>query len=109
MTTSKRPECTNSTDPPIPNDTALFLIRDAVARRRELIYGRLNDNGGTCALGAFWDDNPGTTLKNALIEEVATVNDSLGPDASPKERWKKVNGWLRWKLRVMAAAARAKK
>ncbi len=36
-----RPECGNSSGRAIPDDTALFLIRDAVARRRSLIHGRL--------------------------------------------------------------------
>jgi len=39
-----------------------------------------------------------------LIDEVATVNDSLPKNATPKERWKKVMSWLRWKIRVMAVA-----
>ena len=42
------------------------------------------------------------TLKSSLIDEVAAVNDSLGPGASAKERWKKVNEWLRFKIAKLA-------
>ena len=99
-----RPECkTSYGGKSIPYDTALYLIRDSVARRRSLIFGKLNDGkGGHCAIGSFWQDNPGTILTSALVDEVAAVNDSVPPSATPHERWKKVNSWLRWKIRVLA-------
>jgi hypothetical protein len=94
-----RPECGTTTEPALPDDTALFLIRDSVARRRSLIYGRLNDgHGDHCAIGAFWADNPKAALNARLIDEVAAVNDSIPPTATPRERWKKVNSWLRFKI-----------
>jgi hypothetical protein len=99
----KRPECSNSKEPAISDETALFLIRDSVARRRVLIHGRLHDGRGHhCAIGSFWADNPNVTLNSSLIDEVATVNDSVPPSATPQERWKKVNSWLRFKLRMLA-------
>lgn len=83
----------------LPNDTALFLIRDSVARRKRLIYGRLHGpDGDHCALGTFWEDNPKAVLNTSLIDEVAAVNDSVPPSATPQERWKKVNSWLRFKI-----------
>jgi hypothetical protein len=98
-----RPECKNSNEPAIPDSTALYLIRDSVAKRRSLIHGRLHDGQGRhCAIGCFWTDNPKATLRSSLIDEVAAVNDSIPPTATPHERWKKVNGWLRWKLKVLA-------
>lgn len=100
-----RPECrtARSDDAPVLSDeTALYLIRDSVARRRSLIYGKLHDgNGGHCAIGSFWADNPRAVLHASLIEEVAAVNDSVPTSATPQERWKKVNSWLRWKLRLL--------
>lgn len=88
----------------LPDDTALFLIRDSVAHRRSLIYGRLHDgNGMHCAIGAFWTDNPNMYLNHALIDEVAAVNDSVPPSATPHERWKKVNEWLRFKIASLTA------
>ena len=103
-----RPECGNSTRPALSDETALYLIRDSVARRRELIFGRLHDGyGAHCAIGAFWEDNPKATLNSSLIDEVAAVNDSVPPGATSHERWRKVNSWLRWKIRILANAAKA--
>ena len=87
------------------DDTALYLIRESVARRRSLIFGRLHDGEGHhCALGAFWNDNPKAALNVSLIDEVAAVNDSIPKTATAHERWKKVNSWLRWKIAVLAGA-----
>lgn len=102
-----RPECGTATiGTALADDTALFLIRDSVAKRRSLIHGRLHDGGGHhCAIGAFWADNPKATLRSSLIDEVAAVNDSVPPTATPHERWKKVNEWLRWKIKVLSGVA----
>ena len=99
-----RPECsTSKRGDAMPDDTALYLIRDAVMKRRGLIGGRLHDGAGNhCAVGCFWADNPNVALHAALIDEVAAVNDSVPATATPQERWKKVTGWLRWKLNVLA-------
>ena len=98
-----RPECqTTYNEDAIPRDTALFLIRDAVDRRKGLIYGKLDGPGGHCAMGAFWHDNPKLIVSTSLVDEVAAVNDSLGPYATPRERWLKVRSWLRLKLRMLA-------
>lgn len=98
-----RSECRNSGRPALSDDTALFLIRDSVAKRRGLIHGRLHDGRGHhCAIGAFWDDNPLASLNSSLVDEVAAVNDSVPPTATMRERWQKVNSWLRWKIRVLA-------
>ncbi len=85
----------------LPDDTALFLIRDSVARRRILIHGRLHRGNRHCAIGAFFSDNPNAILHSLLIDEVAAVNDSM-PNATQQQRWKKVNEWLRWKIKTMA-------
>lgn len=45
-----------------------------------------------------------STTRKPLSDEVATINDSIPASATPQERWKKVNSWLRWKLRVLATA-----
>lgn len=102
-----RPECVTSRggDPALCDATALYLIRDAVAKRRTLIYGRLNDGlGHHCAMGAFWADNPKAIVHSSVVDEVAAVNDSIPPTATAQERWKTVNSWLRWKLRVLEVA-----
>jgi hypothetical protein len=97
-----RPECRTASGDAMPDDTALFLIRSSVSRRRELIFGSLHDGyGNHCAIGAFWEDNPKVILHSSLIDEVAAVNDSVPPMATPKERWKKVNSWLRFKIAAL--------
>lgn len=105
---SLRPECKDARydSVALSDETALFLIRDSVAKRRSLIFGKLNDNkGGHCALGSFWADNPRATLHGGLVEEVAAVNDSLPPTATPHQRWKKVNSWLRFKIATLKRKA----
>ncbi len=102
-----RPECGSSKEPALNDSTALYLIRESVAKRRSLIYGRLhNANGQHCAIGCFWADNPKVSLNSSLIDEVASVNDSIPPTATPHERWKKVNGWLRWKIKLLAGGSK---
>lgn len=104
MASKLRPECGSGNGVALPEDTALFLIRDAVARRRVLIGGRLHDGKGHhCAMGAFWEDNPKLTVSWKLLEEVAAVNDSVPASATPQERWKKVNSWLRFKIKALTA------
>lgn len=106
MASKLRPDCQSGNNPALPDDTAVFLIRDAVARRRALGYGRLHDkNNRPCAMGAFFDDNPKVSCSWRLLEEVAAVNDSLPKTATPQQRWKKVMEWLRWKTKVLALAA----
>jgi len=97
-----RPEARSSREPALPDETALFLVRDAVEHQRGLIHGRLHDGkGGHCAVGALWATVPSLVLHTAVVDEIAAVNDSVTPTATPRERWLKVRSWLRWKLRVM--------
>lgn len=101
-----RPECGTGTGKSISDATALYLIRDSVAKRRSLIHGKLDDGkGGHCAMGAFWEDNPKASVNSWIVDEVAAVNDSIPLTSSPQTRWKKVHSWLRWKLRVLANPA----
>ena len=104
-----RPECGDSTDKALPYETALYLIRNSVAKRRSLAYGRLRDGGLRCAMGSFWQDNPNAAVAESLVDEVAAVNDSVPKTATPHQRWKVVNGWLRWKLNVLAGKTTAKR
>lgn len=102
-----RPECGSAgpNEYALPYDTALFLIRNSVAKRRSLIFGRLHNGAGQhCAMGAFWTDNPKAIVNDSLVEEVAAVNDSIPKTAIPHERWKRVNSWLRFKIASLARA-----
>lgn len=103
-----RREVKDSNNPAMPDDTALFLIRESLKKRKGLIYGRLHDGyGNHCAIGAFWEDNPKIALHSSLIDEVAAVNDSVPPSATAKERWKRVNSWLRFKIAAITKREKA--
>lgn len=105
--TTLRPECKDGDGKsPCPTEaTAYYLIRESVARRRSLAAGALHKHGLSCAVGAFFDDHKGYSLPTSVVEEVSAVNDSY-KNLSAHERWKKVNSWLRWKVRVLAGAAK---
>jgi hypothetical protein len=94
-----RPECKDGSWAALFDDyTALRRIYKAVARRRSLAHGKLHDGEGKhCAMGCFWTDNTGS-VNTWLVDQIATVNDSVPPTATPKERWDHVMKWLRWKL-----------
>jgi hypothetical protein len=96
-----RPCLVSTNEPCIPDEDALWLIRAAVRRRESLIYGKLRDNGGVCAIGGFFDDYPKSVLTTRLIDEVAGVNDSLGPRRSAKERRKEVLRFLNYKIKLL--------
>lgn len=98
-----RPECGTVRDRPAMDDTVvMFFLREAVAKRRSLIYGKLHDaEGNHCAMGCLWTDYPGAVVNTSLVDEIAAVNDAIPATASNHERWKKVNKWLKFKLEVM--------
>lgn len=100
-----RPECgTAEVNNSVPYDTMMFLLRDSLSKRKQLIHGKLDDGSGNhCAMGAFWEDNPRITVPSEIVDEVAAVNDSLGAGATMQERWKKVNSWLRFKIAALTA------
>lgn len=102
-----RPECVNAKPgtPAPPYPTALYMITEAVARRTQLAHGALNRGGLSCAVGAFFDDNPKSALAFAIIEEVAAYNDSIRSE-TPRVRRNRVLRWLRWRLRVLEGKAK---
>lgn len=79
--------------------TAYLIAYNAVKAQPGLIHGRLHDGcGGHCAIGSVWEADEKIALKSDFIDEVAMVNDSVPPSASPKTRRRVVLRWLRWKL-----------
>lgn len=98
-----RPETRSAPNTPAPDYAdSLWMIRDAVRGREGLIYGKLHDNGESCAIGAFFDANPKLALQTKIIDEVATYNDSIPDTVSWKTRKRKVLEWLNWKIAVLA-------
>lgn len=97
-----RPTLRDTNRPAVPDPTALYMIADSVARQTQLVHGQLHDmHGHSCAVGAFFNDNPKAVLHSALIDEIATYNDSM-PDVTRRERRNRVLRWLRWRLKVLA-------
>lgn len=84
---------------------AFRLIRKAVARRRSLAYGKLEDGEKYCALGAYFTDNPSTSITQEVALTVARINDSVGKKSSPATRRKKVLDWLDRKIASLAKKA----
>lgn len=80
--------------------TAYLMIFNAVQSKDGLIHGHLHEGGASCAIGAYFDINDHTALSSAIIDEVATVNDSA-PTLTPKQRKRMVTRWLRWKLQQL--------
>lgn len=97
MGTSLRPTLTDSNMPCMKNGTAYLLIYRAVADAKGLVHGHLHDGRESCAIGSYFNQHRNTSLPNALINEVAAVNDSL-PTKTPLQRKRAVMKWLRWRL-----------
>lgn len=95
-----RPECSTSSKEKLPDQVVLRRVYDAVRKRRTLAYGKLDAADGHCAMGCFWDDNPGTVVATKVLDQVAAVNDSVPPTATRSERRKHVMRWLEWKLGI---------
>jgi hypothetical protein len=95
-----------SKDPAPDYPDSMWMIREAVRGHDELIYGKLDDTvGGHCAIGWFFEENPGVALAEGVIDEVARINDSV-KTSSPRVRRAKVLQWLNWKLCVLAGRAK---
>lgn len=86
--------------PVMTNGTAYMMILQAVKRGHGLVHGRLHYQGESCAIGSYFEINKRTALPNALIDEVAAVNDSV-PHMTKQQRKLYVTKWLRWKLRTL--------
>lgn len=74
------------------------MILTAVEQQHGLAHGVLhNDVREHCAIGSYFTVNPRTALSDALIDEVAAVNDSV-PTYTARQRRQHVLRWLRWRL-----------
>lgn len=93
-----RPELTTGSDKPcMSNGTALMMIYTAVKTQPGLVHGKLHAHGEHCAIGSYFAINGDTSLPDALVDEVAAVNDSV-PHMTQRQRKLHVAKWLRWKL-----------
>lgn len=87
----------NPGTPCMRNGTAYWMILNAVEHQKGLIHGKLHAHGAHCAIGSYFEVNGETALPSELIDEVATVNDSM-PTLTPIQRKKRVTQWLKWRL-----------
>lgn len=96
--TKMRPSLCNGTGLPLmSNGTAYMMILSAVNQERGLVHGKLHEHGQHCAIGSYFETNEQTALPSLLIDEVASVNDSV-PHLTNRRRRLYVAKWLRWKL-----------
>jgi hypothetical protein len=97
-----RPTLGTARNEPCPDTfDSLWMIRDSVERRTGLIHGRLHSASGSCAIGAYFDDNPNTALKTAIVDEVAAYNDSIPKTVTMRERRNRVLRWLTARIEYM--------
>lgn len=83
------------------NGTAYLMILSAVEQQSGLLHGKLETpKGEYCAIGSYFHINKQTSLPDALIDEVAAVNDSM-PKLTPAQRRKRMMRWLKWKLAAL--------
>lgn len=75
---------------------AYYAIYGAVQSEAGLIHGRLDYRGAHCAIGCYFEHTK-QALSYHLIDEVATINDSV-PHLTKKQRRTFVLRWLKWKL-----------
>lgn len=93
-----RPELTGTGNRPAPtNGTAYYVIYNAVQAQPGLIHGKLHEGREHCAIGSYFAQPNSAPLYETMIDEVATVNDSV-PYATKAERRAVVLRWLKWKL-----------
>lgn len=100
MPSKIRPELVNGdgSKTELRGGTAYLTVYEAVKQQKGLIHGRLdNSEGEHCALGSFFDINRNATVSWDLVNEIATVNDSV-PHMTRAARKRHVTRWLRWKL-----------
>lgn len=85
--------------------SSYLAIYNAVRSAPGLIHGRLHGARADehCAIGWTFRRMPSLVLPNVLIDEVATINDSM-PTMTLRQRRAGVLRWLRWKLKTLGMA-----
>lgn len=78
-----------------------WMVRDSVERQPGLIWGKLEDKSGVCAIGAYFKDHPRACLSRNLIDEIAYYNDSIPRHVSPRDRRNRVLRWLSARIDYM--------
>lgn len=96
-----RPETSSAIgETAMPDNQVFKRLLMALRRRKTLIHGHLDQGNRSCAMGAFWKDNNGIPISTELLDEIASVNDSV-PRATQQERWATVVAWVEWKVNTL--------
>ena len=96
---SLRPTLIPSNQPGLEYEATYFRVYQAVANRRSLIHGRLEDHRGKyCAIGSYFSESL-MPINTRALEEIAAYNDSF-PKLTPQKRWRKVIQWLKIKVKL---------
>jgi hypothetical protein len=100
-----RPECETApaSAQAITPEMLFRRLHLALKKRRGLAFGQLNkSDGSACAMGCFWNENPGVVVDSSLIDAVAAVNDSVQLKAgSSRLRMKVVRNWVRARAKAL--------
>lgn len=91
-----RPTLVTSKAPGLGYAATYFRVFEAIGERRRLLHGKLENNGDTCAIGAYFKQC-NEPISSQAIDEIATYNDSF-PHLTMHERWKKVRRWLKFEI-----------
>ena len=76
----------------------LLIYRSIIGKGGGLLHGKLrNHRGQACSVGRYFNDHPGTTLPTRVVDEVASVNDSM-PTKTMAQRKRAMLRWLRWRM-----------
>jgi len=95
----RRPTLKETDEPGLDYRATYFRVFDAIARRRQLVHGRLYNDHNSCAIGCYFRD-ANIPINSRAIDEIASYNDSF-PHLSMHLRWKKVRQWLRFEIARM--------
>jgi hypothetical protein len=95
-----RPTLISVSGPSLDYQATYFRVFEAVKSRRSLAHGQLHDDDGlSCAIGAYFDES-NIPISMKAIDEIAAYNDSF-PHLRPAQRWRKVAAWLRAKVKTL--------
>lgn len=85
-----------------PRKMVLTRLRDSLTQCHALAHGKLHDGERRCAMGQLRMDcrttKRGLVVDVDLSNQIARVNDSLGPQATGEERWGHVMAWVQKEL-----------
>lgn len=80
--------------PGITEQELLKQLSVSLKKRRALAFGQIDIGKSHCAMGCFFADNDNVAVPNALIDQVAAVNDAVPDELGNKVRMQIVRNWV---------------